>query len=259
MGEERGRGETVALIRLHIIVEGATEETFVNTVLAPELGQMGVFADTHSITTGRRHGRAFRGGFLRYEHLARDLTLWMKQDQHPESWFTTMVDLYALPADFPGWEIPSPQLATLDRVIRLEAALAQDITQRLDGLPVASRFIPYLQTHEFEALLFADASGFLEAFPGRQDEVDRLTAIRARFATPEDIDDGADHSSVEAHPRSRTGLRKARFGSVDRATHRIGYDPAGVSAFCPMGQSAHRSGPHGGRRDRSLICCRNRC
>ena len=192
MGKERGRGETVALIRLHIIAEGATEETFVNTVLAPELGQVGVFADTHSVTTGRRHGRSVRGGFLRYEHLARDLTLWMKQDQNPVSWFTTMVDLYALPADFPGREIPSPHLATRDRVVRLEAALAQDITQRLDGLPVASRFIPYLQTHEFEALLFADASGFLEAFPGRQDAVDGLTAIRTRFATPEDIDDGAD-------------------------------------------------------------------
>jgi len=47
--------------------------------------------------------------------------------------------------------------------------------------------IPYIQLHEFEALLFSDPSAFLEAFPGNQRAVDRLTAIRARFRNPEEI------------------------------------------------------------------------
>ena len=61
------------MIRLHFIVEGQTEETFVNEVLAPELGAKSVFADVHRITTGRRRGRLYRGGFLAYEHLAREI------------------------------------------------------------------------------------------------------------------------------------------------------------------------------------------
>ena len=66
------------------LVEGQTEEGFVNRILAPELGMYGVFADAHRITTGRRHGRAFRGGLVRYDHLANDLLLWMKQDQNQD-------------------------------------------------------------------------------------------------------------------------------------------------------------------------------
>ena len=76
--------EALALIRLHFVVEGQTEEAFVNTVLAPELGGCNVFADARRIETGRRHGRLFRGGLVTYQHLARDLTLWMKQDQNAE-------------------------------------------------------------------------------------------------------------------------------------------------------------------------------
>jgi hypothetical protein len=181
--------ETVALIRLHVLAEGQTEEAFVRGVLAPVLGAHNVFVDARRIETGRHHGRLFRGGLMDHEHLARDLELWMKQDQNEDSWFSTMVDLYALPINFPGRATLPPALAALDRVTHLESALCQDITERLDGLPVCRRFIPYIQLHEFEALLFSDPAGFIEAFPDRQTAVVQLTAIRAQFSSPEDIDD----------------------------------------------------------------------
>lgn len=124
-----------------------------------------------------------------YEHLARDLKLWMKQDQNADSWFTTMVDFYALPGNFPGFATLPPDLSALEQVTRLEATLWQDIMERLDGLPVSRRFIPYIQLLEFEALLFSDPAGFQEAFPDRPAAVAQLTAIRAQFSSPEDIDD----------------------------------------------------------------------
>ena len=109
MGKERRGWETVALIRLHFVVEGQTEEGFVNELLALELALElalhGIVADVHRITTGRRHGRLYRGGLVKYEHMARDLTLWMKQDQGIDSWFTTMVDLYRLPTDFRAYRL----------------------------------------------------------------------------------------------------------------------------------------------------------
>ena len=189
MGEECHRREAIPLIRLHVLAEGQTEESFVNEILGPELAALSIFVDVHCITTGRHRGVVSRGGLVNYEHLARDLTLWMKQDQNDDSWFTTMFDFYGLPANFPGLGTLHPAPSALDRVVSLEAELHKDIVTRLAGLPVAQRFIPYIQLHEFEALLFADPEAFLEAFPGGQQKVRQLAAIRVKFPNPEDIND----------------------------------------------------------------------
>jgi hypothetical protein len=195
VGEERSGREAFALIRLHVLAEGETEEGFVNEVLklAPELVERHIFVDVHRITTGRRHGRQFRGGFVKYEHLARDLTLWMKEDQNEDSWFTTMIDLHRLPTDFPGSATVSSTLAGRDRVTALQAELSKDMLARLGNLSVGQRLIPYIQLHEFEALLFSDPQAFLAAFPGAQSAVSHLTAIRRRFRSPEDIDTPSRH------------------------------------------------------------------
>ncbi len=182
------------MIRLHVLAEGQTEETFVNEILAPELGACDVFADTHRITTGRRHGRLYRGGLVVYEHLARDLVLWMKQDQHPESWFTTMIDWHRLPNDFPGQSTIRGEQPALERVANLERELAADIARRLDLLSVGRRLVPYIQMHEFEALLFSDPTAFLEAFPDDLALVEQLKTIRGQFDSPEDINHGDDTS-----------------------------------------------------------------
>ncbi len=189
MGEERGRREALALIRLHILAEGQTEEGFVNELLAPALAEHDVVADVRCITTGRHRGAVFRGGLMSYEHLARDLTLWMKEDQKPDAWFTTMVDFYALPNNFPGLATVPRTLAAPDRVAGLEEELRRDIVARLTDLPVSRRFIPYIQLHEFEALPFSDPTAFLEAFPDNARAVHRLAGIRARFRDPEAIND----------------------------------------------------------------------
>ena len=83
-----------------------------------------------------------------YQKAKQDILTWMKEDDHAECRFTTMFDLYRLPDDFPGYEqsksISDPYL----RVMFIERELAKDIDDY--------RFIPYIQLHEFEALIFAD-------------------------------------------------------------------------------------------------------
>jgi len=181
--------ETLVLIRLHILVEGQTEEGLVKNILAPTLGEYNVFADAHSITTSRRRGQIFRGGLKNYENLARDLMLWMKQDQNEESWFTTMVDLYRLPNNFPGHDTAPSTASPLDRVDHFETEFRIDIAKRMDDAAVARRFVPYIQLHEFEALLFSDPAAFIEAFPNRDSAIERLTEIRTSYS-PEEINEG---------------------------------------------------------------------
>lgn len=174
------------MIRLHVIVEGQTEETFVRGVLAEALWPHQIFPDAHRITTGRKRFRVFRGGLTTYQHLRRDLLLWMKQDQNPDAYFTTMVDLYRLPPDFPGYSQCRTYKDPLRKVECLESSFQAEITH--------PRFIPYLQLHEFESLLFSDPNKIVHAFPGREDAVQPLEQVRSRFSTPEHINDGEDTS-----------------------------------------------------------------
>ena len=104
-----------------------------------------------------------------------------------------MIDLYRLPTDFPGRNSLPLTGGAYERVARLEAQLSKDMITRLRGLAVADRLIPYIQLHEFEALLFSEPSAFLEAFPANQSAVEQLRAIRAQFHNPEEIDESPDN------------------------------------------------------------------
>lgn len=165
------------MVRLHVVAEGQTEEQFVKHVLAPSLWPHDVIPDVHCVTTGRR-----RGGLVKYAHLRRDLSLWMREDQNRDACFTTMVDLYRLPLDFPGYAHSRRSADALLRAGHLEAELAKDLAH--------PRFVPYIQVHEFESLLFADLAKFAVAYPDRSSEITTLLAIRKEFTSPEHIDDG---------------------------------------------------------------------
>lgn len=229
MGEKRARWEAIPLIRLHVLAEGQTEESFVNTLLAPALAERDITVDVHCITTGRHRGAAYRGGFVKYEHLARDLTLWMKQDQQPDSWFTTLIDFYGLPSGFPGLGTIAGSLNPPDRVAGLESALAGDVVARLAGSSVSRRFIPYIQLHEFEALLFANPAAFLEAFPDGARAIKRLEDIRAQFPNPEDINDKPATAPSKRILALLPGYQKPVAGLL--IAQRIGMDA--IRAVCP--------------------------
>jgi hypothetical protein len=173
-------------VRLHFVVEGQTEETFVRDILAPELATYRIYCDVHRVTTGRKRGKVFRGGVVNYAHLRNDLRLWIKQDSASDSWFTSMIDLYRLPSEFPGYDEARRLLDPYQRVSFLESKFKAEVDYQ--------RFIPYIQLHEFEALLFADPDCFSLAFPEIGDGVTELKTVRDQFATPELIDDGPETS-----------------------------------------------------------------
>ena len=84
-----------------------------------------------------------RGGGRNYEALKRDILRIQKQESGSDVFFTTMIDLYAIPHEFPALA-DAAKLAHMphERVALLESAFAGDIPDR--------RFIPHLQLHEFE-------------------------------------------------------------------------------------------------------------
>ena len=168
------------MTRVHVVVEGPTEASFVNQVLAPSLWPLHVFL--YPVILGRP---GHKGGNPRYARVKNDVLKQLKQDR--SGCCSTMFDLYGLGNDFPG--LPLPQnLTNLDKVLRIEAAIKEDIVAELPDLRPDVRFLPYIQLHEYEGLLFSDPAAFASGIA--QPHFTRLfEAIRNQFSTPEDIND----------------------------------------------------------------------
>jgi hypothetical protein len=171
------------VIRLYILVEGPTEERFVKNVLGPHLNAQAIW--THPIIVAtrrdRRTGQKSRGGG-HWKHWRNDLRRLTAEHTGADVRFTTLFDLYGLPDDFPDLtshqSIPDTKL----RVSGLETALAAAIGDH--------RLIPYLQRHEFEALVLACLASLRTLLePSDHAGWDQLAASLKTLA-PEDINDG---------------------------------------------------------------------
>jgi hypothetical protein len=101
-----------------------------------------------------------------------------------------MFDFNGLGRGFPGTPLP-PNLSNADKVIHLERAMKEDIIAEIPDLRADVRFLPYLQLHEYEGLLFSDPKAFANGISQPHLAV-QLQAIRQSFPTPEDIDDNPD-------------------------------------------------------------------
>ena len=89
-------------IRLYLIVEGETELKFAKETLFPHLAKFDVEVRPRMVLTNRKLGK--RGGALGFHRLKRDTIRLMQDDDNKEARFSTMIDLYALSADYPGWK-----------------------------------------------------------------------------------------------------------------------------------------------------------
>lgn len=162
------------MTRVAVSVEGQTEMGFIRRILAEHLLPHGVEAT--AILIGRARGRAAAGGNVSVERLAEDMRVLLRSFDA----VTSLVDYYG----FRG-----KGNAT---VADLEERIRQRVAERVRVRGRARKVFPYIQRHEFEALLFSDVRCFggLENAPDGVVEV--LRRVRSAFATPEDIDDGRD-------------------------------------------------------------------
>jgi len=165
--------------RVNILVEGQTEETFVRELLAPHLATLQVYLTARIIETSRGH----KGGAVSYGKIERQVRLWCLQD--PSATVTTLFDVYGLPADFPGLAKWNGNQAPAPQVGQLEANLAAGVSR--------PNLIPYLQLHEYEALLFSDLTAFRYA-DVPQAVIDAWQADLAHYASPEEINN-SPHSA----------------------------------------------------------------
>jgi hypothetical protein len=156
---------------LQIIVEGSSEETFVNDVMVKHFAQLKIFVSVRKIKTGwdRLNNKPAKGGLLKYIKFRNDVLRWIQSDRgRANTYYTSFIDLYAFPKDS---ESPySIQIQNItdhyQRITALENAISKDINH--------PNFIPYVQLHEFEALLLVDPDRLITMYPDKQIGINRL-------------------------------------------------------------------------------------
>ena len=89
------RGRATLMARLYLFVEGSTEQTFANIVLAPQLATCGVYLQPAvQIAHARRKGIAHRGGGRKYIPMRDDIMRFTRQEKGNDVYFSTLIDLY---------------------------------------------------------------------------------------------------------------------------------------------------------------------
>ena len=102
------------MIRVIIVVEGQTEEAFVNEVLAAALWPHQVY-----VTPVLLGVPGHKGGRPNYARVRKDVLLHLKQDRTAHC--STMLDFHGLGSGFPGTPVP-PNLLNVAKATHLEQA-----------------------------------------------------------------------------------------------------------------------------------------
>lgn len=116
-------------------------------VIAPELGVHGVYLQ--DILLGKP---GHKGGIRSFESVKKDIIRLLKQEA--DTTVTTLFDRYGLPSDWPGLNLISPNADIVESRKVICTAMQGKINDEMGDSFRPERFVPYIQFHELEALLF---------------------------------------------------------------------------------------------------------
>src|SRR5882724_9555193 len=177
-------------IRLKVIVEGQTEEKFVKEILAPSMYAKMIFPTPLNLE-----------GVSKYSIIKKNVAIALGDKS---AYVTTMLDFYGLPKSFPGQDSLPGTAIPSQKVKLLEDAFENDIGSR--------RFIPYIQLHEFETLLFSDINAIDEVLSVlNKSELNKLRKI-TDGKTPEEINDQYESAPSRRLLKLYPGYQKASDG-----------------------------------------------
>lgn len=132
--------------RLHVLVEGRTEEILVRELIAPHLQKHDWWVNPSIVKTKRVAGGAsYRGGVGKWGKIEKEIRLLLGDS---DATVTMLFDYYGFPEDAPGMADRS-DASPMERVRHVEAAIAEAVDNR--------RLRSNLVLHETEAWVFAAA------------------------------------------------------------------------------------------------------
>lgn len=195
------------MVTVYVFAEGQTEESFIKNVVAPSLSYSGIYVTPMRMPTSS----SGKGGSISYQRLVKNAKNLLAQQNN--TYLTTFFDYYQLDNSFPGFDQLKTKNDIYNKIAHLETSLHVQLTQEIGCRP--ERFIPHIQPHEFEALVFSDVSKFSDVEPDWINCVSELEKVRGQYENPEYI-----NNSFETAPSKRLEsllvpkYRKTRHGPL---------------------------------------------
>lgn len=189
--------------RIIIICEGETEREFCATILQRYFISKDIIIQSPLI-------KKTMGGIVNWNELLKQINHHLKSDL--SVYVTTLLDYYGLHSKhgFPNWSDAENCPNKSERMDILE----QSMKNSLDD-SVAFRFIPYVQLHEFEGLLFNDINVFYNQIP--EEELigeDELTQTFKEYDNPEMINNNFETCPSRRLNRIIAGYNKIVYGNI---------------------------------------------
>lgn len=189
--------------RIIIICEGPTEKEFCTDVLQPFFTPKNVQLQLPLI---KKSG----GGIVAWPVIKKQIESHLKSDT--TAIVTTLIDYYGIyeKHEYPSWTIAHQNPHKTERMDILEQGMLNDIAD-----DIRFRFIPYIQLHEFEGLLFTDLNVFNRNFlPQEFHDKPKFTEIFSQFTNPEDINDSPTTAPSKRLLKHIKGYNKIVYGSI---------------------------------------------
>ncbi len=188
--------------RLVIIAEGETEESFVNNILCPFFCSKGIYNSIQCFKTKHSHG-----GMSKYSYIKKDI---LNIIYEKDVVVSMMIDFYRLPSDFPGFNDLKVTQTHQEQANLLETRIKKDLEDSQKQL--FENFIPYIQLHEFEALVFASISGIDSLFERSEMDYNGLMNVIQQYPNPEDINNHPDSAPSVRLKKLISGYNKVLHG-----------------------------------------------
>lgn len=141
--------------RIYVICEGQTEEAFINHVVQAEFASEEIFLYPFLIGIKGKH----KGGNVNKSRLLKNIEISLLQQKN--SYVTTFFDYYGSDNDIPGKK-EANQVSDMERKHQIICRALSDEVAQIVGESCATRFIPFVQMYEFEAILFSDPAVMAE-------------------------------------------------------------------------------------------------
>ncbi len=202
------------MVRVYVVCEGQTEETFIKEVLYDLFLAKSIYLQP--VLIGKP---GHKGGNFTFERLLTDIKPLLLGD--PASYCTTLFDFYGLPNNFPGKDTAQTMTNSKDKATCITQALIESLRETTINPESLRRFIPYIQMYEFEGLLFSDCRSLASAIGQPKMRCD-FQNIRDKFLSPEDINDSYMTAPSKRICKLYPGYDKPIHGSL--ASLEIGID-----------------------------------